>query len=202
MHDLRAVHAPLLSFEPISMEKLENFLSAPWLIGLCFVVILAISIVRRHSVRAAVSRFVAWMKAVLPRVSQRIGIWIVALFITFLGPFASVHPDWPIADWVRKINADSSFRDLVLATIGITVLAGSNVIDNLIRNYGSVSVLSRIAAPLLLALYFILSCAGVYTYAQAPKMLTEHDFEIAWNTISLILWSAMVTEVLIAGEAS
>jgi len=140
------------------------------------------------------------MKAVSPRVSRRIGIWAVALFITYLGPFFSVHPVFSVFEWAKRINEDGEARDIILSTIGISVLAASNIMDGLIRNSSNISILSKCATPLLFAFFVILSISGVYVYAKIPKLLEPDDFVLAWSSIEITVGIALFTELLIAVE--
>jgi len=143
----------------------------------------------------------SWVKARLARMAQRIALWFLALFFTFFGPFSSAMPDWSLTIWAQHVNAEKSFRDVILAMVGMIVLSASDVVDNLMRRYSQVSLFTQIFGPIILVAYFIAVASGIWGYSKVGLVEVPDDqFKLYWTIIWDILWFGVAVEVLIAVE--
>ena len=143
-----------------------------------------------------------WLRATVRRASDRLAIWAIAFVITFFVPITTVPPQWPVWNWVVAINTKGAFKEVWLAWLAMMVLAGSNIVDNLLRNRSRLSFISEVALPLILGVDFLAMLFGFWWLPQFGEHghLSDDLLPWVWQIVEMGLWGGFLTELWIAAE--
>jgi hypothetical protein len=143
-----------------------------------------------------------WLLATVRRASDRLAIWAVAFVITFFVPITTVPPQWPLWNWAVAINAKGGFKEVWLAWLAMMVLAGSNIVDNLLRNRSRLSLISDVVLPIVLGVDLLAMLFGFWWLPQFGEhgRLSDELLPWVWQIVEMGLLGGFLTELWIAAE--
>jgi hypothetical protein len=105
-------------------------------------------------------------------------------------------------NWVVATNAKVGFKEVWLAWLGMMVLAGSNITDNLLRNRSRLSFISDVVLPIVIALDLLAMLFGFWWLPQFGEQghLSDQLLPWVWQIVEMGLWAGFLTELWIAAE--